>query len=185
MDNKTIEMTLLEIARILDLKGENPFKVRAYENGARAVEALAGDVALADDEWPQLNGELVIAVGQTILLGNGWELHARLDEVPGTAIGASRWEGWLDADQIPGPLMVRCARPGDRFQPLGMEGHSIKLSDFWINEKLPRRARAGWPLVVTGEEIAWIPGFRPAHGLRVRGETRNAVHLVIQKIPAA
>lgn len=45
MDNKTIEATLLEIARILDLKGENPFKVRAYENAARAVASLEEDVA--------------------------------------------------------------------------------------------------------------------------------------------
>jgi DNA polymerase (family X) len=44
MDNKTIEMTLLEIARILDLRGENPFKVRAYENAARAVASLEEDV---------------------------------------------------------------------------------------------------------------------------------------------
>lgn len=45
MDNKTIEATLLEIGRILDLKGENPFKVRAYENAARAVASLEEDVA--------------------------------------------------------------------------------------------------------------------------------------------
>lgn len=45
MDNKTIEATLLEIARILELKGENPFKVRAYENAARAVASLEEDVA--------------------------------------------------------------------------------------------------------------------------------------------
>lgn len=45
MDNKTIEATLLEIARTLELKGENPFKVRAYENAARAVASLEEDVA--------------------------------------------------------------------------------------------------------------------------------------------
>lgn len=45
MDNKTVETMLLEIARILDLRGENPFKVRAYENAARAIASLEEDVA--------------------------------------------------------------------------------------------------------------------------------------------
>lgn len=32
---------LTEIATLLELKGENPFKIRAYTNGARALESLA------------------------------------------------------------------------------------------------------------------------------------------------
>lgn len=36
--------TLEAIARLLELKGENPFKVRAYTNAARALETFAGDV---------------------------------------------------------------------------------------------------------------------------------------------
>lgn len=35
---------LEEIAAMLELKGENPFKVRAYENGARAVLGFGGDL---------------------------------------------------------------------------------------------------------------------------------------------
>lgn len=35
---------LEEIAAMLELKGENPFKVRAYENGARAVLGFDGDL---------------------------------------------------------------------------------------------------------------------------------------------
>lgn len=36
---------LERIALLLELKGENPFKVRAYRNGARALELLEGDLA--------------------------------------------------------------------------------------------------------------------------------------------
>jgi len=35
---------LREIALLLQLKGENPFKVRAYENGARIIELLEEDL---------------------------------------------------------------------------------------------------------------------------------------------
>lgn len=36
---------LERIALLLELRGENPFKVRAYRNGARALELLEGDMA--------------------------------------------------------------------------------------------------------------------------------------------
>ena len=58
MDNREIEATLLEIARILELKGENTFKVRAYQNGARAIGSLQEDVAtlIADDRLKDVRG---------------------------------------------------------------------------------------------------------------------------------
>jgi DNA polymerase (family 10) len=40
MNKKEVANVLEEIGTILDLKGENPFKVRAYYNGARIVESL-------------------------------------------------------------------------------------------------------------------------------------------------
>ncbi len=43
LDKFGIARALREIGGLLELEGENPFKVRAYENGARAVEGLAED----------------------------------------------------------------------------------------------------------------------------------------------
>jgi DNA polymerase (family X) len=40
LDKFAVARALREIGTLLELEGENPFKVRAYENGARAVEAL-------------------------------------------------------------------------------------------------------------------------------------------------
>ena len=45
MENRDVEARLTEIAQLLDLKGENPFKVRAYENAARAIASLEEEVA--------------------------------------------------------------------------------------------------------------------------------------------
>jgi DNA polymerase (family 10) len=39
----TIADTLESIAQLLELKGENPFKIRAYTNAARVIETYAGD----------------------------------------------------------------------------------------------------------------------------------------------
>ncbi len=47
MDKDDIGRILEEIAVLLELKGENPFKVRAYNNAARAVETLEEDIGVA------------------------------------------------------------------------------------------------------------------------------------------
>lgn len=46
MDKKGIVEALQEIALLLELKGENPFKIRAYQQGARQLETLGA-------EWEQ------------------------------------------------------------------------------------------------------------------------------------
>jgi tRNA(Ile)-lysidine synthase len=89
---------------------------------------------------------------------------------------------WLDADLVGGVLTVRTRRAGDGFSPLGMEGKTVKLQDFYINVKLPRRARAGWPLVCAGEQIVWVPGFRLAHPFRITEKTQRALKLVINPV---
>jgi DNA polymerase (family 10) len=43
-DRLQIARALREIGRLLELKGENPFKARAYERGARALEQLQADL---------------------------------------------------------------------------------------------------------------------------------------------
>jgi len=47
MDKKEVAAVLEEIALLLELAGENPFKVRAYGAGARAVLTFPGDLAAA------------------------------------------------------------------------------------------------------------------------------------------
>ena len=44
MDRAEIADILEEIGDLLELKGENPFKVRAYQNGARALGTLEEDL---------------------------------------------------------------------------------------------------------------------------------------------
>jgi len=50
MDAAAVADALREIAQLLELKGENPFKIRAYQNGARAVESHAADLSLLVEE---------------------------------------------------------------------------------------------------------------------------------------
>ena len=102
------------------------------------------------------------------------------------------WSALLDADSLAPParagvtgnrLRVRTVRAGDRFQPLGMSGASVKLQDFFVNVKLPKRAREKWPLVCVEDEIAWVGGLRLAHPFRVTVKTKRALLLQIKKLP--
>ena len=45
MDKLAVRQVLEEMAAFLELKGENPFRIRAYENAARAVASIPGDLA--------------------------------------------------------------------------------------------------------------------------------------------
>src|SRR5256886_3290083 len=50
MTKAQIAEVLQEIATLLELKDENPFKIRAYANAARSLEAWGGNVADLQDE---------------------------------------------------------------------------------------------------------------------------------------
>ncbi|WP_414664229.1 DNA polymerase/3'-5' exonuclease PolX [Horticoccus sp. 23ND18S-11] len=59
MTKNEIADVLSEIATLLELKGENPFKVRAYQNGGRALEAIEeGELArlIAAEELKSVKG---------------------------------------------------------------------------------------------------------------------------------
>src|ERR1035438_10536894 len=45
MDKDQVAEILLEIGTLLELKGENPFKTRAYTNAARTIEGLSEPLA--------------------------------------------------------------------------------------------------------------------------------------------
>src|SRR5919108_2778245 len=50
MTKEDIAGVLEKIATLLELKDENPFKVRAYTNAARAIETFGGNVSNFQDE---------------------------------------------------------------------------------------------------------------------------------------
>jgi DNA polymerase (family 10) len=58
MDKKIVAEILEEIGTLLELRGENPFKSRAYSNAARVIESLEQDLDLLvkSDELGKLKG---------------------------------------------------------------------------------------------------------------------------------
>jgi tRNA(Ile)-lysidine synthase len=137
--------------------------------------------------WPQAaSGVLPVSIPGQVGLPGEWTLTAELWDIPALARERIQknddpYQIWLDADRLTGKLGLRSRRPGDRFEPFGMDGHTMKLSDFFINVKLPQRARESWPLLCMGDEIVWVPGYRPAHSFRVVDSTHRIVHFHLTK----
>src|SRR5499427_11164105 len=50
MTKEDIASVLEKIGTLLELKNENPFKIRAYTNAARAIETFGGNVTNFQDE---------------------------------------------------------------------------------------------------------------------------------------
>jgi tRNA(Ile)-lysidine synthase len=159
--------------------------LRVIIEGQRLWIARA-DALPAEPAWPAADAEgAELAVPGTVSFSSGWELAAEwqdaADAVSFVQEDASPWVARLDAEQIAAPLTVRKMLAGDRFQPLGLNGHTVKLSDFWINQKVPRRARQDWPLVLSAGEIIWVPGYRLSNAYRVQPTTRRMLVLRLSR----
>jgi DNA polymerase (family X) len=98
MDKKAVAAVLEEIALLLQLAGENPFKVRAYETGARAVLTYPGDLAgaLNSGELAQIKG-----IGKS-LAGVIGELLSRGDAALYRDLKGKIPPGLMELLQVPG-----------------------------------------------------------------------------------
>jgi tRNA(Ile)-lysidine synthase len=76
------------------------------------------------------------------------------------------------------PLVVRGRKPGDRMAPYGLKG-TKKVQDIFVDAKVPEHCRDGIPLLVCGEEIVWIPGYRIADRFAVSSKTAKSLRIEV------
>jgi DNA polymerase (family 10) len=69
MKNPLVADIFSSIAEILELKGENPFRIRAYRNAARTIESLPRDVS-------EMSGEEILSIK-----GIGSDLAGKIEEI--------------------------------------------------------------------------------------------------------
>jgi tRNA(Ile)-lysidine synthase len=137
--------------------------------------------------WPYMDGSKVITINYpgSVTINHEWKIKTEL--IQNSKINFPSYSGQLifqayfDAEKIQKQLSIECQKPGDRFSPLGLKGASQKLSDFWVNKKIPRRLRSTWPLIKNNAEIIWIPGFQPSSTTQVSEKSNQILRIEMIK----
>lgn len=93
-----------------------------------------------------------------------------------------RNKAYVDTAQLQFPLVLRSWQPGDRFRPMGMKGFK-KLSDFFIDQKIPLSDKDQVPVLVNGNgELIWIAGLRQDHRYRITANTKNVTIFALEQL---
>jgi tRNA(Ile)-lysidine synthase len=126
--------------------------------GRRGIAARHLDAVLALARGPDAGSRGVDLPGGRVERVYG---ELRLDAVrPGVAP--------LTIDGPDGPYRVRTWQPGDRMRPARLRGRSRKLSDLYIDRRVPRAARAVARVVEDAAgTIVWAEHVGIAHGASV------------------
>jgi len=147
--------------------------------------------SLGDDSPAILSDDQLILTNQAIhILNHDWRLE--MDEVLNWEISnildttdLDPFQAYMDMDALELPLFARKRQPGDQITPFGLNGHSIKISDLMINLKIPKRVRSRWPIICSGMEIVWVPGYRVSESVRIKKGTSRLIHLRLFRDRAA
>ena len=86
----------------------------------------------------------------------------------------------LDLEKLEFPLLIRKWQQGDYFQPLGMIGFK-KVSDFFIDEKIPVHEKENTWLLCSGEKIVWVMGQRIDNRFKITEKTGKVIKIEITK----
>jgi DNA polymerase (family 10) len=97
LDNLAVARILTEIADLLELKGENPFKIRAYRSGADVVantaEPVAGLTDLQLRNWPGIGKDLSARIVEICQSGTCQLRVDLLAQFPPTLLDLLRLQG--------------------------------------------------------------------------------------------
>lgn len=85
---------------------------------------------------------------------------------------------YFDHASLTFPLKVRKWKPGDSFHPLGMNGRK-KLSDFFIDNKMPVNEKENVYVIESGGEIIWVVNHRIDDRYKVLRNTKKIFQISI------
>lgn len=100
----------------------------------------------------------------------------------------SKNKAFVDSNKLIFPLVLRSWQAGDKFKPIGMSSFK-KLSDFFIDEKVPLSDKDLVPVLINGNgEVIWIAGWRQDNRYKLTEATKNVtifelchLHITIPK----
>lgn len=73
-------------------------------------------------------------------------------------------------------LTLRYRQSRDVFQPLGLD-RTIKLKNYLINKKISKEKRYNLPLLCSGQEVLWLPGYSLSQKIKVLDKPTHILKL--------
>jgi tRNA(Ile)-lysidine synthase len=130
-----------------------------------------------DDKRDDISPVPLTVPGLTAIPASSLSLRSELlKEWAACDLAADGWTALLDADRTGMELYVRGWKEGDRFVPLGMAGRK-KLQDFFTDAKVPCDQRGSVPLVMSGDQIVWVVGFRVDERFKATNSTQHILRV--------
>jgi tRNA(Ile)-lysidine synthase len=105
-----------------------------------------------------------------------------MESASGLADDRGKKKVYLPWEQPFPQFYVRSRRAGDRIAPAGLKG-TKKLKDYFIDKKIPRKERDNILLVVSGNDIVWIPGLALTENSRKKSKSGKYLALSLINPP--
>ena len=102
----------------------------------------------------------------------------RITEPSDEPLPSSQLTASLNLDSVVFPVSVRNWEPGDRFMPLGMKNMK-KISDFLIDLKVPLSEKEKVLLLLSGDEVMWVMGYRIDDRFRITDQTKRILVITV------
>ena len=192
-DLRDIEATHIEAARSLLDKSAGKISVLPHDLSCQGgynelvIASTAKQSQLRPCPFPALPEELHLKVpGKTAF--SGWNVLANIvrehvDAPISRRARSTRGKthhgdlvAHFDLQKTGRNLCVRSRRPGDRFQPLGMN-MTKKLHEFMVDVKIPRSWRGRIPIVCSPRQIIWVAGWRIDDRVKLTEDSKEILRL--------
>ncbi|TNF55835.1 tRNA lysidine(34) synthetase TilS [bacterium] len=143
----------------------------------RAVKSYS-TLLLTKEVFPGLQTQYIDVPGETLIGEKGLTIISQLSDK--SIENNKRDAAVFDFERLVLPLQLRQRKEGDFFYPAGL-GRRKKLQDFFVDEKVPREERDSVPIIVSGEDIIWVAGYRADDRFKVTDRTEKCLRLIISK----
>jgi len=173
---KNIEPSADRIGAVLSLLGA--------EKGSR-VDCGNGWRAENESDHIRLNRRTAAADFSYVLQEEGvisndlFSLSVKKSKNVPNKLGSHSSTEYVDAGKVRFPVCIRSWKEGDSFVPLGMK-HRKKVSDFFVDLKIPRSEKMRIPIVESGGNIVWVAGCRIDDRFKITSASTEAYKLSIR-----
>lgn len=92
----------------------------------------------------------------------------------------NKYTKWFDYDRINSSLSVRARDENDTII-IDDEGHTKSVNRLFIDQKVPERNRDKVAIVVAGDEVLWVVGYRETYAYRVGEDTQTILEIKLEE----